>query len=121
MFSHFRSSTDNFRSRHWHLIQKRQTFRVQLRKALHLSKMPAKAKFALPGKKYLVLPVMKSTAVQRKNGTYKKIKTISKNKTVSFVTKLPKKKGTYYFKVRTYRKAEGKVYYGKDSAVKSRK
>ena len=57
----------------------------------------------------------------KKNGTYKKIKTISKNKTVSFVTKLPKKKGTYYFKVRTYRKAEGKIYYGKDSAVKSRK
>lgn len=57
----------------------------------------------------------------KKNGTYKKIKTINKNKTVSFVTKLPKKKGTYYFKVRTYRKAEGKVYYGKDSAVKSKK
>lgn len=57
----------------------------------------------------------------KKKGTYKKIKTISKNKTVSFVTKLPKKKGTCYFKVRTYRKAEGKVYYGKDSAVKSKK
>ena len=57
----------------------------------------------------------------KKKGTYKKIKTINKNKTVSFVTKLPKKKGTYYFKVRTYRKAEGKIYYGKDSAVKSRK
>ena len=57
----------------------------------------------------------------KKKGTYKKIKTISKNKTVSFVTKLPKKKGTCYFKVRTYRKAEGKVYYGKDSAVKIRR
>lgn len=57
----------------------------------------------------------------KKKGTYKKIKTISKNKTVSFVTKLPKKKGTCYFKVRTYRRAEGKVFYGKDSAVKSKK
>ena len=64
---------------------------------------------------------LKEIGSTKKKGTYKKIKTINKNKTVSFVTKLPKKKGTCYFKVRTYRKAEGKVYYGKDSAVKSKK
>lgn len=54
-----------------------------------------------------------------KNGTYKRVKTVSGNGTTSYtVTKLKNAK-TYYFKVRGYRKSKGKVYYGDYSSVKS--
>lgn len=53
----------------------------------------------------------------KKNGKYKKVKTIKKNKVVTCKTKSLKKK-TYFFKVRTYRKVAGKTYYGAFSNVK---
>ncbi len=47
-----------------------------------------------------------------KNGTYKKIKTISNKNTLTFTnTKLTKSKD-YYYKVRAYRKVDGKTVYG---------
>lgn len=49
---------------------------------------------------------------------YKKIKTIKKNKVVTYKTKTLKTKKTYYFKIRTYRKVSGKVYYGGFSKIK---
>ena len=53
------------------------------------------------------------------NGTYKKIKTISKKTTTSYKnTKLSK--GTcYYYKIRAYKKTDGKTFYGAFSSVKS--
>lgn len=54
----------------------------------------------------------------KKNGKYKKIKTIKKNKVVTCKTKSLKRKKTYFFKVRTYRKVAGKTYYGAFSNVK---
>ena len=49
----------------------------------------------------------------KKNSGYKKVKTITKNKTVTYKAGKLKKKKTYYFKIRTYRKAGGTTYYGK--------
>ena len=54
----------------------------------------------------------------KKNSGYKKVKTITKNKTVTYKAGKLKKKKTYYFKIRTYRKAGGTTYYGNYSNVK---
>ena len=57
----------------------------------------------------------------KKNSGYKKVKTITKNKTVTYKVGKLKKKKTYYFKIRTYRKAGGTTYYGNYSNVKKMK
>lgn len=57
----------------------------------------------------------------KKNSGYKKVKTITKNKTVTYKAGKLKKKKTYYFKIRTYRKAGGATYYGNYSNVKKMK
>ena len=54
----------------------------------------------------------------KKNGTYKKVKTIKKNKVITVKTKSLKKKKTYFFKIRTYKTVDGKKYYGAFSNVK---
>lgn len=54
----------------------------------------------------------------KKNGKYKKVKTVKKNKVVTCKTKALKAKKTYFFKVRTYRKVAGKTVYGEFSNVK---
>lgn len=54
----------------------------------------------------------------KKNTGYKKIKTVTKNKTITYKAGKLKKKKTYYFKIRTYRKAGGTTYYGAFSSVK---
>lgn len=53
-----------------------------------------------------------------KKGSYKKIAT---TKAVSYINKNLKKKTTYYYKVRAYRKVSGKIVYGSFSAVKGQK
>ncbi len=55
----------------------------------------------------------------KKNSGYKKVKTITKNKTVTYKVGKLKKKKLYYFKIRTYRKVGGVTYYGNYSNVKS--
>lgn len=57
----------------------------------------------------------------KKNSGYKKVKKITKNKTVTYKAGKLKKKKTYYFKIRTYRKAGGTTYYGNYSNVKKMK
>lgn len=60
----------------------------------------------------------------KKNVGYIKVKEISKNKTVSFIDKNLKKGRTYYYKVRSYKKLKGSIYYGpnsKEKAVKIKK
>ena len=57
----------------------------------------------------------------KKNSGYKKVKTITQNKTVTYKAGKLKKKKTYYFKIRTYRKAGGTTYYGNYSNVKKMK
>lgn len=52
-----------------------------------------------------------------KNGTYKKIKTLS-SKTTSFKNTGLKKKKTYYYKIRSYKKVNGRTYYSSFSSVK---
>ena len=55
-----------------------------------------------------------------KNGTYKKVTTISKAATVKYTDKKGLKKGkTYYYKVRAYNKVKGKKNYSNYSSVKS--
>ena len=49
---------------------------------------------------------------------YKKIKSLKGKKKVSFKKAKLKKKKTYYFKVRPYRKAGGRTYYGPYSNIK---
>lgn len=57
----------------------------------------------------------------KKNGTYKKIKTITKAKTVSYTDKSLKKGRTYYYKIKAYRTIKGKKVYGPCSSVVSAK
>ena len=57
----------------------------------------------------------------KKSSGYKRIKTITKNKTVTYTKTKLKKGKTYYFKVRTYRKAGKKTYYANYSNVKGLK
>lgn len=54
-----------------------------------------------------------------KSGKYSKIKTITKNSTVSYVNSRLTKNKTYYYKVRSYRTVNGKKVYSSYSSVKS--
>lgn len=55
---------------------------------------------------------------EKKRGSYKKVKTITKGTTLSYKnTKLTTGK-TYYYKVRPYRKVSGKTRYGSYSSIK---
>ncbi len=53
-----------------------------------------------------------------KSGTYKKMESVSSN-TVKYTTSKLTAGKTYYFKIRAYKKVDGKVFYGEFSAVKS--
>ena len=55
----------------------------------------------------------------KKSSGFKNVKTITKGSTVKFVNKSLKKKKTYYYKVRAYRKVGTTKVYGSFSAVKS--
>ena len=54
-----------------------------------------------------------------KKGTYKKIKTISKASTVKYSNTKLKKKATYYYKIRAYKKISGGKVYSTYSTIKS--
>ena len=54
-----------------------------------------------------------------KKGKYSKVKDVKSGKTVKYTKSSLKKKKTYYFKVRTYRKVSGKKVYSSYSSVKS--
>ena len=51
------------------------------------------------------------------NGTYKKIKTISKNSTTTYKNTKLNAGQCYYYKIRSYKKVSGTTYYGTDSPV----
>ena len=57
----------------------------------------------------------------KKNGKYRIIKTVKKPGTTTFTKKKLKKGKKYFFKVRTYKKVNGKTYYSKWSAAKYKK
>ena len=54
-----------------------------------------------------------------KDGKYSKVKTISKGGTISYKNGKLKKSTTYYYKIRAYRKVNGKKVYGSYSSVVS--
>ena len=54
-----------------------------------------------------------------KKGKYKKVKTITSGKTVKYTKSSLKKKKTYYFKIRAYKKVSGKKIYSSYSSIKS--
>lgn len=56
-----------------------------------------------------------------KNGTYKKVKTITKAKTTSWIDKKCTPGQTYYYKIRTYRTSNGSKVWGTMSSYKSKK
>lgn len=60
--------------------------------------------------------IYRSTAL---NGTYKKIKTITKNSTTSYKDTKRTAGRCYYYKVRSYKKVSGTTYYGAFSEVKA--
>lgn len=55
----------------------------------------------------------------KKNGRYKKIKTLKKAKVVSFRCKLPKTGRRYYFYIQSFRKVNGKKYVSQKSKIVS--
>lgn len=55
----------------------------------------------------------------KKKGQYAAVKTINKGKTVTFTNKNLKKGKTYYYKIKAYKKVNGKKALGQFSAVKS--
>lgn len=55
----------------------------------------------------------------KKKGNYKRIKTITKNKTVKFTNRKLKKGKRYYYKIRTYKIVGGKKYYSGFTKVRS--
>lgn len=55
----------------------------------------------------------------KQSSGYKKVKTITKNKTVSYKNAKLTKGKTYYYKVRAYKKVGNKKYYGRFSNVKA--
>ena len=55
----------------------------------------------------------------KKNGSYKKVKTLKKGKLVSCQSKLPKSGKRYYFYVQSVRKVKGKSYVSKRSKIVS--
>ena len=61
----------------------------------------------------------KSSVFTKKNGKYKAVKTIKKAKTVTFTDTKLKKGTTYYYKVKAYKKVNGKKALGQFSTVKS--
>lgn len=54
-----------------------------------------------------------------KNGTYKKLKTITKTSTVTYTKEKLTEGKTYYFKMRAYKTVDGKKIYGKYSVIKN--
>ena len=54
----------------------------------------------------------------KKNGHYKRIKTIKNGKTTKFTNKKLKKGKRYYYKIKAYTKIKGKPYYSKYSKVR---
>lgn len=56
-----------------------------------------------------------------KKGKYAKVKTIKSGKTVTFKNTGLKKKKTYYFKMRAFKRVGGKTFYSTFSAVKYKK
>ena len=85
---------------------------------------PSKVK-AAPGKKKATVKWKKATSINgyqvyraaSKKGKYKKVKDITKSKTVKYVNKKLKKGKTYYYKVRAYKKVGGKKVYGPFSKI----
>ena len=69
-----------------------------------------------------VVPAATSYQIYRSNskdGKYSKVKTISKGSTTSYKNGKLKKSTTYYYKIRAYRKVNGKKVYGSYSSVVS--
>lgn len=60
--------------------------------------------------------IYRSTAI---DGTYKKIKTIQKNKTTTYKNTKLTAGERYYYKIRSYKKTGGTTYYGAFSSIKS--
>ena len=54
-----------------------------------------------------------------KNGTFSKIKDITKNSTLSYTNSKLTKKKTYFYKVRAYKTVNNKKIYGSFSSIKS--
>lgn len=55
----------------------------------------------------------------KKTSGFKLVKTVTKSSTVKYTNTNLTKGKTYYYKVRTYTKIDGKIYYGKYSTVKN--
>ena len=87
-------------------------------------KAPAKVR-AKAGKKKITVQWKKTDGATgykvyratKKNGKYKAVKTIKKQRTVKYVDKKVKKNKRYYYKVRAYKNVDGKKVYSKYSKV----
>lgn len=76
----------------------------------------AKGKIKLSWKKSSSVDGYEVYYATAKNGKYKKLATINKASAASYTKKM--KKGTYYIKMRPYRKAGSKKQYGSDTSIK---
>jgi len=55
---------------------------------------------------------------KKSSGSYKKIKTITSGKTTSYTKKKLSNRTKYSYKIRAYKKVNGKTYYSRWSAIK---
>lgn len=99
------------------------TTTVTVKKPAKVTKVTAtvaknKKKVTLKWKKVKTANGYEIYRATKKNGRYKKVKTITKASAVRFTDKKVKKGKTYYYKVRAYKKASGTKVYGTYSAAR---
>ena len=102
-------------------MSEKQTIRPTLAAPQRVKAKAGKKRAAIRWKKVSGASGYKVYRSAKKNGKYKAVKTIKKQRTVAFTNKKLKKGKTYYYKVRAYRTVKGKkVYSPYSKAVKAK-
>ena len=102
-------------------MSEKQTIRPTLAAPQRVKAKAGKKRAAIRWKKVSGASGYKVYRSAKKNGKYKAVKTIKKQRTVTFTNKKLKKGKTWYYKVRAYRTVKGKkVYSPYSKAVKAK-
>ena len=93
-------------------------FNIVLGKTLKVNAKAGKKRVTLTWQKVKGAGGYKVYMATKKNGKYKVVKTLTSGSKVKFTKAKLTKNKKYYFKVRAYKKVNGKIQYGKYSAIK---